>query len=184
MGSDLPAKRHARCVIHTTSLEELPLTTDSLTAIVQLAHPGRMSPRGAGGRPSSMPSLCPSVVPVILGDSWLDKKVCRLLLGVPVECTLEQIDEVVSSFVLGARVALRAGWAGVQLHAAHGFLLSQFLSPHTNRREDDYGGSPTKRLFLLQRIVREIRAVCPAPFCLAVKLNSGDCESRVVEESH
>lgn len=53
-------------------------------------------------------------------------------------------------------------------------LLSQFLSPHTNRRTDIYGGSPAGRLFLLQRIVKEVREVCPAPYCLAVKLNSAD----------
>lgn len=56
----------------------------------------------------------------------------------------------------------------------HGFLLSQFLSPHTNRRTDDYGGSPEGRLRLLQRIVAEVREACPPPFCLSVKLNSGD----------
>lgn len=55
-----------------------------------------------------------------------------------------------------------------------GFLLSQFLSPHTNRRTDDYGGTPEKRMTLLKRLVREVRARCPPPYCLSVKLNSGD----------
>ncbi len=71
-------------------------------------------------------------------------------------------------------MAKEAGFAGCQLHGAHGFLLSQFLSPHTNRRTDDYGGSPEKRLALLKRLVREIRDVCPRPYCLSVKLNSAD----------
>lgn len=53
-------------------------------------------------------------------------------------------------------------------------MLSQFLSPHTNRRDDEYGGSPAGRLKLLQRLVTEIRELCPYPFCLSVKLNSGD----------
>lgn len=56
----------------------------------------------------------------------------------------------------------------------HGFLVSQFLSPHTNRRIDEYGGTPEKRLKFLQRIVQETRSACPAPFCLSVKLNSAD----------
>ena len=74
----------------------------------------------------------------------------------------------------GARVAKAAGFAGCQLHGAHGFLLSQFLSPYTNQRTDDYGGSPEKRLTLLKRLVREIRDACPPPYCLSVKLNSAD----------
>ena len=71
-------------------------------------------------------------------------------------------------------MAKEAGFAGCQLHGAHGFLLSQFLSPYTNRRTDEYGGSPEKRLTLLKRLVREIRQVCPPPYCLSVKLNSAD----------
>ncbi|KAK3067303.1 hypothetical protein LTS18_001193, partial [Coniosporium uncinatum] len=62
----------------------------------------------------------------------------------------------------------------IQLHGAHGFLLSQFLSPHTNRRTDAYGGSPQNRMKLLRRLVTEIRDTFPPPFCVAVKLNSAD----------
>ena len=88
--------------------------------------------------------------------------------------TLEDIDAAVADWVRGARVAKEGGFSGCQLHGAHGFLLSQFLSPHTNRRTDEYGGSPEKRLNLLKRLVREIREVCPPPYCLSVKLNSAD----------
>ncbi|MCJ1395777.1 hypothetical protein MMC18_008663 [Xylographa bjoerkii] len=142
--------------------------------MVQLAHPGRMSPAGAGNRPADMMPICPSSVPVKLGDTWLDKMALEKVLGTPRACTLEDIDEVVAGWVHGARVAKEAGFAGCQLHGAHGFLLSQFLSPYTNQRTDDYGGSPEKRLTLLKRLVREIREVCPPPFCLSVKLNSAD----------
>lgn len=79
-----------------------------------------------------------------------------------------------ADWVRGAWLAKEAGFAGCQLHGAHGFLLSQFLSPHTNPRIDDYGGSPEKRLTLLKRLVREIRKLCPRPYCLSVKLNSAD----------
>ncbi|TKA50510.1 hypothetical protein B0A55_11920, partial [Friedmanniomyces simplex] len=142
--------------------------------IVQLAHPGRMSPAGAGIRPKEMRALCPSEVPVQLGDTWLDKLALEKVLGTPKAMTVEDIDEVVGMFVRGAVVAREAGFAGCQLHGAHGFLLSQFLSPHTNRRVDEYGGSPEKRMKLLQRLIHEIRALCPPPYCLSVKLNSAD----------
>lgn len=88
--------------------------------------------------------------------------------------TLEDIDHVVSLFVHAARVAVAAGFDGVQIHAAHGFLVSQFLSPHTNRRTDEYGGTPYNRMEILRRLVRELRETCPPPLCVGVKLNSAD----------
>jgi 2,4-dienoyl-CoA reductase-like NADH-dependent reductase (Old Yellow Enzyme family) len=133
-----------------------------------------MSPAGAGNRPADMRALCPSEVPVKLGDGWLDKLALDKVLGTPKAMTVEEIDDAVENFVRGAVVARDAGFAGCQLHGAHGFLLSQFLSPHTNRREDDYGGTPEKRMTLLKRLVKEIRVRCPPPYCLSVKLNSGD----------
>lgn len=142
--------------------------------IVQIAHPGRMSPAGAGMRPTGTPPLCPSSVPVKLGDTWLDKVALDKILPTPKTVTIQDIDAVVADFVRGAMVAKEAGFAGAQLHGAHGFLISQFLSPHTNRREDDYGGTPEKRMTFLKRLVTEIRDLCPSPFCLSVKLNSGD----------
>ena len=171
-------------VCHDKSLEEEHLSkwrkwakisqSEGTPTIVQLAHPGRMSPAGAGNRPPDMQPLCPSSVPVKLGDTWLDKLALQKSLGTPKEMTITDIDEAVAAWVHGAVVAREAGFAGCQLHGAHGFLLSQFLSPHTNRRTDDYGGSPEKRMRLLQRLVTEIRAVCPQPYCLSVKLNSAD----------
>jgi 2,4-dienoyl-CoA reductase-like NADH-dependent reductase (Old Yellow Enzyme family) len=116
--------------------------------IIQLAHPGRMSPAGAGVSPSRHAR--------------------------PLPITLPEIDQVVVDFVRGAKVARAAGFAGVQLHGAHGFLLSQFLSPETNCRDDDYGGTLEKRMAFLKRLVTEIREVCPPPFCLRVKLDFGD----------
>lgn len=142
--------------------------------IVQLAHPGRMSPAGAGDRPAEMAALCPSSVPVKLGDKWLDRMAVQSLLGTPKAMELHEIDRAVADWKRGAHVAEVAGFKGIQLHGAHGFLLSQFLSPHTNRRMDDYGGTPEGRMKLLKRLVTEIRDDNPAPFCLSVKLNSGD----------
>lgn len=96
------------------------------------------------------------------------------VLGTPKAMTSGEIDAIVALFVHAARVAVAAGFDGVQIHAAHGFLVSQFLSPHTNRRADAYGGSPRGRMKLLRRLVREMRTVVPRPLCLAVKLNSAD----------
>lgn len=88
--------------------------------------------------------------------------------------SLQDIDEVVEMFKHAARVAVAAGFDGVQLHGAHGFLLSEFLSPHTNRRDDEYGGDPERRMKFLKRLVEETRAIVPRPLCLSVKLNSAD----------
>lgn len=87
-------------------------------AVVQLAHPGRMSPIGAGVRPKGMRALCPSEVPVEVGESWLDKLVLERELGVPKAMSVEEIDEVVGMFVRGAEVARDAGFAGSQIHGA------------------------------------------------------------------
>lgn len=88
--------------------------------------------------------------------------------------TVEEIDQVVDMFKQGARVAVKAGFKGVQIHGAHGFLVSQFLSPYTNKRTDDYGGTPYKRMALMRRLVTELRELVPKPLCLSVKLNSAD----------
>jgi len=133
-----------------------------------------MSPAGAGNRLANIPALCPSSVLVALGDKWFDKLAVQSLLGTPKAMTISEIDDAVESWKHGVRVAAAAGNKGIQLHGAHGFLLSQFLSPHTNRRTDEYGGSPEGRMRLLKRLVTEIREENPAPFCLSVKLNSGD----------
>lgn len=142
--------------------------------IVQLAHPGRMSPAGAGIRPAGQPTLCPSSVPLKLRDSSLNKLALNKLLGTPKEMTLEGIDDVVDVFKHAAKVSVAAGFDGVQIHGAHGFLVSEFLSPHTNRRTDEYVDDPWRRLKFLRRLVEELRAVCPRPLCLSVKLNSAD----------
>lgn len=115
-------------------------------AIVQLAHLGRMSPPGTGDRPKTMQTLCPFSVSMTTGTGWLDKAAVNTLLDTPKAMTVGEIDEVVGMFVHGAEVAIAAGFAGARIHGAHGFLVSQFLSPHTNRRTDEYGGTPEKRV--------------------------------------
>jgi len=91
----------------------------------------------------------------------------------PREATAADIARIIDSFVEGARRAHEAGFDGVQLHAAHGYLLSAFLSPYTNRRTDEWGGSTEKRVRIVVEIIRTIRDRHHL-FPIIVKLNSDD----------
>jgi 2,4-dienoyl-CoA reductase-like NADH-dependent reductase (Old Yellow Enzyme family) len=88
--------------------------------------------------------------------------------------SLDEIRSIPSSFAQTARRARELGFGGVQIHAAHGFLLSQFLSPLFNHRTDDYGGSIHARMRLLVETVEAVRAAVPTDFVVAVKLNATD----------
>ncbi|MDK2966146.1 NAD(P)/FAD-dependent oxidoreductase [Lacrimispora sp.] len=106
---------------------------------VQLHHPGRQTavPNGMCATPSGVKSL---------------------LINWPCfEMTTEQVEELVKQFVDGAERCKKAGIDGVEIHAAHGYMLNQFLSPYTNKRTDKYGGSPQKRARIIQEIVTGIR---------------------------
>ncbi len=92
----------------------------------------------------------------------------------PVAMTPEQITATVERFATTARRAEEAGFDGVEIHAAHGYLLSQFLSPLVNQRTDRWGGSLENRARLLLDTVRAVRAVVSPSFAVAVKLNSAD----------
>jgi len=81
---------------------------------------------------------------------------------------------VEARFIKTAQLCKKAGLTGVQIHAAHGYLLSQFLSPNTNKRTDDYGGSIHNRARLLFDIIRGVRAALGSDFPISVKLNSAD----------
>ena len=86
--------------------------------------------------------------------------------------TTAEVEQVAADFVAAARRAQTAGFHGVELHGAHGYLLCQFLSPEINRRTDRYGGSLENRQRLLFDIVAGIRAQCGADLALAVRLSS------------
>ena len=90
------------------------------------------------------------------------------------ELTVDEIRHVPSEFARTARLAQQAGFGGVQVHAAHGFLLSQFLSPLFNMRRDEYGGTIANRMRLLLEAIEAIRAAVGPSFPIAVKLNSSD----------
>ncbi|KHJ82354.1 oxidoreductase, FAD/FMN-binding protein, partial [Oesophagostomum dentatum] len=95
--------------------------------------------------------------------------------GKPIPLTMEQIKtEVVDRFVFAAKFAREHGFDGVQIHAAHGYLLSGFMSPTTNNRTDRYGGSPHSRMRLILEIFQNIRKEIPAStgFLVGIKTNS------------
>ncbi len=88
--------------------------------------------------------------------------------------TVGDIEALVQGFAEGARRARESGCDAVQLHAAHGYLINQFLSPLTNRRDDDYGGSLENRSRFLMEVVRGVRNAIGRDFPLLVKLNGAD----------
>lgn len=92
----------------------------------------------------------------------------------PVQMTVEQIGEVTESFINAADRARKAGFDGIQLHVAHGYLLSQFISPYTNRRDDDYGGNQERRSRLVTDIISGIRKQIGDDFIISAKLNGED----------
>ncbi|MEU2438352.1 NADH:flavin oxidoreductase/NADH oxidase family protein [Streptomyces rubradiris] len=129
---------------------------------MQINHPGRQVASG-------MPGVVwgPTDIGVSLGRH-------SSRFGRPTAMTPQQIDDTVTRFAVTARRAEKAGFDGVEIHAAHGYLLSQFLSPLVNKRTDQWGGSLENRARMLLDIVRAVRACVSPSFAVAVKLNSAD----------
>lgn len=92
----------------------------------------------------------------------------------PRALTLEEIDEIIEAFAAGIRRGQEAGFHGAQLHAAHGFLLSSFLSPRTNQRVDAYGGSTENRTRIVKEIYRRARKKVGDDFPILIKINTTD----------
>ncbi|UVM24935.1 NADH:flavin oxidoreductase/NADH oxidase family protein [Pseudomonas sp. B21-021] len=129
---------------------------------VQLNHPGRQTFANMGQQ-----ALAPSAVALEMGSF-------SKLFAEPKPMTEDDIEEVIQRFAKSAALAEKAGFTGVQIHAAHGYLLSQFLSPLTNRRTDRWGGSLENRARLLLSVIEAIRQAVSPQFCVTVKLNSAD----------
>ncbi|MDD5014435.1 MAG: NADH:flavin oxidoreductase [Atribacterota bacterium] len=125
--------------------------------IMQIAH--------AGGQASSQ-----LIKSQPFGPSSLEIKDCMMCR----EITKNEIFQTISDFKNAAVRAKKAGFDGVQIHGAHGFLLSQFLSPFFNRREDEYGGSLENRARLILEILQAIRSELGWQFTVLIKLNSDD----------
>ncbi|BAZ33339.1 NADH:flavin oxidoreductase/NADH oxidase [Cylindrospermum sp. NIES-4074] len=93
---------------------------------------------------------------------------------VPEALSLQGIQEVINAFVQAAKRSLQAGFKVVEIHAAHGYLLHQFLSPLSNQRTDDYGGSFDNRTRLVREVVQAVREVWPEAYPLWVRISATD----------
>jgi 2,4-dienoyl-CoA reductase-like NADH-dependent reductase (Old Yellow Enzyme family) len=131
------------------------------TLWMQLNHPGRQVIRFIDPDP-----VAPSAVPF--------RQDMQAMFATPRALTDAEVRDIVARFANAARLAEQAGFDGVQIHGAHGYLVSQFLSPLTNRRDDDWGGSPEKRMRFVVEVYRAIRAATQPGFCVSIKLNSAD----------
>ncbi|KAF2222844.1 NADPH dehydrogenase [Elsinoe ampelina] len=146
--------------------------------IVQINHPGRQSPMGTGKKGLLAKNLAPSAVGVKLGEGLLAKALSSLVFGTPREMTTEDISHAIEAFVDTATLAAESGFKGVEIHAAHGYLLAQFLSADSNRRTDAYGGSAKARAKIVVEVIEAIRAAVPKDFAVGIKLNSVDHQSQ------
>jgi len=169
---------------HIVPLKEIAtfLKSQGAVAGIQLAHAGR---KGSAASPWN-------------GDhhlkeeegGWQTKAPSAIAFGqnlwkVPKEMTVQDILDVEQKFVDASKRAVEAGFQVIELHAAHGYLIHQFLSPLANKRTDDYGGSFENRTRLLTEIVTKIRATIPESMLLFVRLNSTDWdpEGWTIEEA-
>ncbi len=131
-------------------------------AFAQLNHAGSAAPREVIGTQALAPSAIPLPMTPKMGDPE------------PGEMSVEDMTKVVTAFVAAARRAKSAGYDGVEIHSAHGYLLNQFFSPLTNKRTDAYGGSLENRLRLLRETIRAVRAAVGPDYPIAVRL--GGCD--------
>jgi len=127
---------------------------------MQISHAGRQTQVTVNPHPKA-----PSAVPVGLPGKQF---------GMPVALTEAEIRDLIERFGVAAEVAKDTGYTGVQIHAAHGYLLSQFLSPRANLRTDQWGGSLENRARMLMAVVARVRAGVGPAFPIGVKLNSAD----------
>ncbi|PSS60536.1 hypothetical protein C6558_32520 [Ensifer sp. NM-2] len=126
----------------------------------QISHAGRQAPADACPDP-----VAPSAVPMAM-LRWT-QKAPRALLN-------DEIEDIVLRFGAAAKVAQSAGFDGVEIHGAHGYLISEFLSPTVNQRTDRWGGSLENRARLLFEVIREVRRSVGISFSVGLKLNSAD----------
>jgi 2,4-dienoyl-CoA reductase-like NADH-dependent reductase (Old Yellow Enzyme family) len=125
--------------------------------VLQMAHSGCM----ANPRLTGQPALCPSSI------EGISPSPCQ-------EMSTDDIQKLVEAFGQAAKRAKDAGFDGVQLHAAHGYLMNQFLSPLFNKRTDGYGGPVEHRYQVLREVLKEVRSTVGEGFPILIKLNSQD----------
>lgn len=127
---------------------------------MQISHAGRQTPGEINMSPMS--------------PSSVQLKIPGRKYGKPVPMTEEDIQDVIRRFVFTAKVARESGFDGIQLHSAHGYLLSQFLSPDINQRTDAWGGTIENRTRIHLEIIKRCREEVGSDFAISVKMNSAD----------
>jgi 2,4-dienoyl-CoA reductase-like NADH-dependent reductase (Old Yellow Enzyme family) len=157
--------------------------------ILQLFHPGRQVPTAESGlnlapyQPAALLDYIekhPEIFAEEAGEAPAAEPTApssifdTLLKQTPRALTLEEIETIIEGFVASIQRAQEAGFDGVQLHAAHGWLLSSFLSPHTNIREDAYGGSTENRSLIVNEIYNRARKKVGEDFPILIKMNTTD----------
>jgi 2,4-dienoyl-CoA reductase-like NADH-dependent reductase (Old Yellow Enzyme family) len=136
-------------------------TQNNTQCWVQLNHPGKQAPVGLNRE-----TVSPSAIPF--------RENMQNLFKTPRAFETEEIDEVIERFARSAEIVKRAGFSGVQIHGAHGYLVNQFLSPHHNQRTDQWGGSAEKRRAFVLAVYHKIREKVGDDFPIGIKLNSAD----------
>jgi 2,4-dienoyl-CoA reductase-like NADH-dependent reductase (Old Yellow Enzyme family) len=128
---------------------------------VQLNHPGKQSPKGLNKE-----NVSPSAVPF--------RKDMQAFFAAPRALTEDEIWDIINRYGTAAGIVQEAGFTGVQIHGAHGYLVSQFLSPHHNIRTDQWGGSPKNRRRFVLEVYQAMRKNTAPDFPISIKLNSAD----------
>ncbi|MDN5642814.1 MAG: NADH:flavin oxidoreductase/NADH oxidase family protein [Acinetobacter sp.] len=140
-----------------------------MVQLVQLSHPGRQCPKGLNKE-----TVAPSAVTF--------SPALAMSFGTPRALREDEILDIIQRFATSAAICEKAGFEGVQLHGAHGYLISQFLSPLTNKRQDQWGGSAENRMRFLLEIYKAVRAATSEQFIISVKLNSADFQRGGISE--
>lgn len=135
----------------------------------QINHPGRQAPA--------------AISKVTVAPSAVKMKVGSMAFRTPHALTDTEIRNIIAKFAQTARLCKEAHFDGVQIHGAHGYLVSQFLSPLSNQRNDEWGGSIENRMRFALEIVRAIRSAAGAKFPIGIKINSADFQRGGFEEA-
>lgn len=148
---------HPRYVLGLNRLSDA-IKAHGSRVFIQLFHAGRQtSSILSGGKQPVAPSAI----------------ACNITRELPRELTVLEVKQIINQFIAAAHYAQRAGFDGIELHAAHGYLINQFLSPCTNHRRDEYGGSLVNRQRFLLEIITEIKETLPE-LTISVRLNIDD----------
>lgn len=160
-GAGLPTQLTATSPKHVPQLERLVKTVHKYGTklFVQLHHPGRET---HSHLIDGKQIVAPSAI------------MCKSTQEQPRALTTEEVEGLVKKFVKGAKLAQNAGVDGIELHGAHGYLINQFLSPYTNKREDKYGGHFENRMRFITEIILGIKHICGKNFPISVRLSADE----------